>query len=248
MFAPSTAGASLTRPPTVPIQEVGQPPPHPFCARSGWRTVVLDGRMAADLTTEREPPRACSPTRRHGWCAVDGFHGDDWAASLLPGWQRAVVAHLALNAGHGASPPWPGGRRSRRPAAHDVRLRRPARQGISARRRRRQQDPGSPARRCDDPQEAVDACPGPMGDPRGAHPGQPRRGPAPSGDEMARARIHHVDLDAGYTAPGGSRLRRAPAGRDDQAAPPEQPFQVKPLDSHRTWILGAGESASRCRS
>ena len=158
---------------------------------------------------------------------VDGFHGDDWSApSLLPGWNRAhVVAHLALNAEgmaralHGlvADDPTPSRARCTTPTTSATGHRR-------ARRRRRQRDPGSPARRCDAP---------PGGGRRDARrtSGRPASSARPGGRAMRAAafprmrwrelEIHHVDLDAGlHPRRVDARLRRAPAGRDDQAAPP----------------------------
>jgi maleylpyruvate isomerase len=55
--------------------------------------------------------------------------------------------------------------------------------------------------------------------------------------------IHHVDLDAGYTRADWSlgfaeHLLDAMTKRLASA----DPFEVKPLDSRRTWVIGSGES------
>jgi len=180
---------------------------------------------------------------------VDGFHGDDWARpSLLPGWTRAhVVSHLALNAEamtralHGlvADP------------NDDV----PRTMYDSDEQRSGDIDDLAGA----DPSEVRDRLLGAttlLDDAFTAVPddrwetrvertpgGRSIRAAAFPGMRVRELEIHHVDLDAGYTTADWSpefaeHLLDAMAKR----AEPENAFEVKPLDSARTWVLGSGDS------
>ena len=208
--------------------------------------------MAADLTTERELASGMlADASARLVRTVDGFHGDDWAApSLLPGWQRAhVVAHLALNA--------EGMARALHGLVADDHDAQPRTMYDSD--DQREQDISALA--VDDAskirahllagvtilQEAVDAMPQDQWETRVERTpgGRAMRAGAFPGMRWRELEIHHVDLDAGHTRAEWS-LAFAEHLLDamTRRLRPEQPFEVKPLDSHRTWILGPGESAS----
>lgn len=181
---------------------------------------------------------------------VDGFHGDDWSGpSLLPGWTRAhVVAHLALNAEAIA-----GSLQSlvsdEDDAAHEPRP-------MYASDEVRDADISKLAgadhaeirdrllagtTNLDDALAAVpdaswetriDRTPG----------GRPLRAGAFPGMRLRELEIHHVDLGAGYTpaewTPAfAEHLLDAMNKRVTSPA-----FEVKPVDSARTWLLGSEDA------
>jgi maleylpyruvate isomerase len=183
---------------------------------------------------------------------VDGFHGDDWTApSALPDWNRAhVVAHLALNAEalarvlHGVVA---DDDRDEPPTMYDSDEQRASDIADLAR-----SEHGvirdrflAGMTRVNDAALAV---------PESAWAGRVER--TPGGRSMAttsipgmrlrEVEIHHVDLDAGYTRSDWShafaehlleamakRLRTGPT------------FEVRPLDSEHSWVLGDGEAEHR---
>jgi maleylpyruvate isomerase len=182
---------------------------------------------------------------------IDAFEDDDWAApSLLPDWTRAhVVAHLALNA-EGMSR-----------ALHAI-IGDDAEEGP-----RTMYD--SDEQRSSDIADLAAAKPTELRDrllagtsvlndaiaslPADAWNGRVERTPggrsmatsALPGMRLREVEIHHVDLDAGYTTRDWSLefaeiLLEAMAKR----LRPDDPFEVKPMDSDRTWIIGDGESES----
>jgi maleylpyruvate isomerase len=180
---------------------------------------------------------------------VDGFHGDDWRApSLLPDWTRAhVVAHLALNA--------EGIARALRGVVAAEDDGRPHTMYDSD----EQRDLDIALLSAADPseirdrllggittlQEAIDAIPGDQWETRVERtPGGRRiRAGAFPGMRWRELEIHHVDLDAGYspadwTPAFAEHLLDAMTKR----LAPEQPFEVRPRDSRRTWVVGGGES------
>jgi maleylpyruvate isomerase len=180
---------------------------------------------------------------------VDGFHGDDWTApSGLPGWSRAyVVAHLALNAEALAR------------ALHGVVA--PDDDGVP----RTMYD--SDEQRDTDIVSLAQQHHGVIRDrflagislvkdaalavPEAAWAGRVER--TPGGRSMAttsipgmrlrEVEIHHVDLDKGYLRSDWS-LAFAEHLLDAMAKRlrPHASFEVKPLDSERTWVLGDGEA------
>jgi maleylpyruvate isomerase len=181
---------------------------------------------------------------------VDEFHGDDWSApSLLPGWTRAhVVAHLALN------------------AEGMVR----ALQGVVADQEAQDLEPcamydSDEARDADiadlaaaDPSEirerllagttrlgeAIDAIPDSRWETRIERTpgGRTIRATAFPGMRLRELEIHHVDLDAGYTTDDWSpefaeHLLDAMSKRVSEVT-----FEVRPLDSDRTWLIGNADA------
>jgi maleylpyruvate isomerase len=181
---------------------------------------------------------------------VDGFHGDDWTtSSLLPGWARAqVVAHLALNAegiaralrgvvADDGDPPAMYDSDDRRDsdiaelaAADSAQIRGRLLAGIA------------------ELDRAVAAVPDDRWDVRIERtPGgrQIRAGSFP-GMRLRELEIHHVDLAASYTTADWSpafaehlldaMVKRG--GLTDRAAA----FELRPVDSARTWLIGAGEA------
>ncbi|MGA8248189.1 MAG: maleylpyruvate isomerase family mycothiol-dependent enzyme [Nocardioides sp.] len=178
---------------------------------------------------------------------VDGLHGDDWTGpSALPDWSRAdVVAHLALNAEalaralHGAvadddEPRAMYDSDEQRDAdiaaladqAHDV-IRSRLLAGITL---------------LNDATVAL---------PEAAWAGRIERTPGGRsiatrsipGMRLREVEIHHVDLDQGYARTDwplafAEHLVDAMAKRLRAAAP----FEVKPLDSERTWLLGENDA------
>lgn len=179
---------------------------------------------------------------------VDGFHGDDWGApSALPGWSRAhVVAHLALNAEalaralHGV-------------VAEDADVPRTMYDSDQ----QRDDDIASLAQQ--DHRVIRDRFLGgislvkdaALAVPEAAWDSRVER--TPGGRSMAttsipgmrlrEVEIHHVDLDKGYT-PSDWSLAFAEHLLDAMAKRmrPDPPFEVKPLDSERSWVLGGGEA------
>jgi maleylpyruvate isomerase len=178
---------------------------------------------------------------------VDGFQGDDWSApSLLPGWTRAhVVAHLALNA--------EGLARALRGVVADDTDGEPRTMYDSD--DKRQADILELAtadatelrdRLLAGTTELNDAM---MSVPASGWDGRVER--TPGGRSMPTAslpgmrlrelEIHHVDLDAGYTTDDWSQefaehLLDAMSKRVSQ-----QTFEVRPLDSDRTWLFGTSD-------
>jgi maleylpyruvate isomerase len=183
----------------------------------------MEHMAAADRSTERERAVAALPEASARLVrTVDGFHGDDWLApSLLPDWTRAhVVAHLGLNA----------------TALHDIAeladldasdIRGRLLAGVTLL------------------QEAIDAVPADRWDTRVERTpgGRTMRAGAFPGMRWRELEIHHVDLDAGYQ-PSGWSIDFAEHLLDamTKRLAPEQPFEVKPLDSKRSWLVGDGES------
>jgi maleylpyruvate isomerase len=179
---------------------------------------------------------------------VDGFHGDDWSApSGLPGWSRAyVVAHLALNAEalarvlHGVVAP--DGDEPR--TMYDSDEQRATAIADLAERHHdviRDRFLGGTTLFND----AAVAVPEAAWDSRFERsPGaRSMATTAIPGMRLREVEIHHVDLDQGYTRSDWSlafaeHLLDAMAKRQR----PDTPFEVKPLDSERTWVLGDGEA------
>ena len=175
---------------------------------------------------------------------VDGFHGDDWTApTRLPEWTRAhVVAHLALNA-EGIA------RCLRGVVADDPEE--PATMYDSTEQRDSDiaelagRDPAEIRDRLlaattllhdavlavpDDGWECrVERTPGGRSMPTSALPGM----------RLREVEIHHVDLAASYAVDDwplafAEHLLDAMSKRVDDGAA----FEVKPLDSQRTWTFG----------
>jgi maleylpyruvate isomerase len=206
--------------------------------------------MAPDRTAERElaaelVPEAASRLLR----TVDGFHGDDWStSSLLPDWSRAdVVAHLALNAEaltrllHGVV------------ADEDEDIPRTMYESDEQRGHDIAELAGA------DPSEirerlmsatttladAITAMPENQWQARVERTpgGRTMRASSVPGMRLRELEIHHVDLDAGYsvsrwTPAFSEHLIDAMARR----LRPEDAFEVRPMDSQRTWVLGDGEA------
>lgn len=179
---------------------------------------------------------------------VDGLHGDDWTApSCLPGWSRArVVAHLALNADalarvlHGVVSDDDGVPRTMYDSdeQRDSDIAALAEEGHDEIRDRFL----AGITRLNDAAVAV---------PEAAWASRVER--TPGGRSMAttslpgmrlrEVEIHHVDLDQGYTPSDwphafAEHLLDAMAKRLRRAAP----FEVRPLDTERAWVMGAGEA------
>ena len=212
--------------------------------------VVLDGRMTADPTAERDVVSAMLHEASARLVrTVDGFHGDDWAAAtLLPDWSRShIVAHLALNA--------EGMARALRGLVADPDNDDPRTMYDSD--ERRGQDIAELA--AQSPSEirarllggvtilvdAMDAVPGHEWETQLERTpgGRTLRAGALPGMRWRELEIHHVDLDAGYTRAQwplvfSEHLLDAMTKR----VRPEQPFEVRPTDSVRTWVLGDGEA------
>jgi maleylpyruvate isomerase len=180
---------------------------------------------------------------------VDGFQGDDWSApSLLPGWTRShVVAHLALNA--------EGLARALRGLVADVEDDQP----------RTMYD--SDDKRDSDIAELAEADPTELRDrllagttafldamasvPPTEWEGRIERTPGgrtmPTaslpGMRLREVEIHHVDLAAGYArSEWSSDFAELLLDAMTRRLKPDQGFEVKPLDSERTWTVGGGES------
>ena len=181
---------------------------------------------------------------------VDGWHGDDWTApSLLPGWTRAhVVAHLGLNAA--------GMSRALRGLVGDENDE--ASRTMYDSDQQRDDDIAWLAAR--DPaeiratllaeitllQEALEAVPEDQWDARIERTpgGRTMRAGSFAGMRWRELEIHHADLDAGYsyadwTQAFAEHLLDGMAKR----MRPEHAFEVRPLDSARTWVIGDGGEA-----
>jgi maleylpyruvate isomerase len=183
---------------------------------------------------------------------VDGLRDEEWSApSLLPAWTRAhVVAHLALNAegiaralrgvvadesdGDALEPHTMYDSDEKRDSDIDE-LARAEPSEIRARLLA-----GSTLLH-----EAIEAIPGDRWDTRVERTpgGRPIRAAAFPGMRLRELEVHHVDLDAGYTPSQWStafaeHLLDAMTRRLSH----EAPFEIKPLDSKRTWVIGSGES------
>jgi maleylpyruvate isomerase len=178
---------------------------------------------------------------------VDGFQGDDWQApSLLPGWTRAhLVAHLALNA--------EALTRALRGVVADSSESGPRTMYDSDEQRQGDIDELAAAdaselrdRLLSGTTELFDAI---SSVPASGWDGRVER--TPGGRSMSTAslpgmrlrelEIHHVDLDAGYTtddwSPGfAEHLLDAMSKRVS-----ERTFEVRPLDSDRTWLIGTAD-------
>ena len=206
--------------------------------------------MAADRDAERElASDMLGAASARVVRTVDGFHGDDWdAPSLLPDWTRAhVVSHLALNAEamaralHGVVadedddvPRTMYDSDDQR--AHDIAEL--ARRDASA---IRDHLLGSVTIL----QESVDRVPRDLWETRVERTpgGRTMRAAAFPGMRWRELEIHHVDLDAGYTrAQWGLRFAEHLLDAMTKRLRPEQAFEVKPLDSARTWVIGDGQA------
>jgi maleylpyruvate isomerase len=181
---------------------------------------------------------------------VDGFQGDDWSApSLLPDWTRAhVVAHLALNA-EGLA------RALRGLVADDLEDDQP----------RTMYD--SDEKRDSDIAELAEADPTELRDrllagttafldamasvPATEWEGRIERTPGgrtmPTaslpGMRLREVEIHHVDLAAGYARSEWSTdFAELLLDAMTRRLRPDQGFEVKPMDSERTWTVDGGES------
>jgi maleylpyruvate isomerase len=177
---------------------------------------------------------------------VDTLHGDEWTApSGLPDWSRAdVVAHLALNAEalarvlHGTvaadGPRTMYDSDEQRASdiadlagqAHDV-IRDRLLAGITL------LNDAAVAMTEAAWAGRVERTPGGRSMATGSIPGM----------RLREVEIHHVDLDRGYTRSDwplafAEHLIDAMAKRLRAGAP----FEVKPLDSERTWVLGDDEA------
>ena len=203
------------------------------------------------MTTDREAASALlADASNRVIRTVDGFHGDDWSApSLLPGWTRAhVVAHLALNgeaiaqALRGVVAPDDA---SDQPAtmydsdeARDTDIAELATAAPSELRDRLLA--GSTL-----VLEAIDAVPADRWDARVERTpgGRSIRAGSFPGMRLREVEIHHADLGAGYSRSDWSPafaehlLDAMPRRLDLPGA-----FEIKPLDSGRTWLVGDGES------
>jgi maleylpyruvate isomerase len=209
--------------------------------------VVLDEAMSS----ERDQALAALPdSSQRVVRTVDGFHDDDWATpSLLPGWTRAhVVAHLGLNAaamsralrGLVADEDDDAPRTmydSDEQRADDIEL-------LAA------QDPSelraTLMAETTILQEALDAVPDDRWESRIERTpgGRTMRAGSFPGMRWRELEIHHADLDAGYSCADWSEafsehLLDAMAKR----LQPKEAFEVKPLDSSRTWVIGDGDEA-----
>lgn len=182
---------------------------------------------------------------------VDGLHGDDWSSSsLLPDWTRAhLVAHLALNA--------EGLTRCLRGLVADAgdEVEHPRTMYDSDDQRAvdihalAEADPSEIRSRLMAGTTILDAAIAAVPDREWPTyvertPGGRRmRADSLPGMRLRELEIHHVDLDAGYTTRNWSatfaeHLLDAMAKR----VRPAEPFEVKPLDSRRTWVFGPDES------
>jgi maleylpyruvate isomerase len=206
--------------------------------------------MAPDRTTEHEiASSTLADSSARLVRTVDGFHGSDWGVqSLLPGWTRShVVSHLALNA--------EGMARALRGVVADDDGAEPRPMYDSD----DQRDRDIATLAAADPskirahllggvtilQEALDRVPDALWETRVERTpgGRLLRAGAFPGMRWRELEIHHVDLDAGYTPsrwtlPFAEHLLDAMTKRIH----PEQAFEVKPLDSARTWVVGDGEA------
>jgi maleylpyruvate isomerase len=215
--------------------------------------VVLDGSMTTDRTGERElATDLLGDASNRLVRTVDAFHGDDWSSpTLLPEWTRAhLVAHLALNA-EGLTRCLHGLVADDSDAAHDEprTMYDSDEQRDVAIRALAEADPSEIRARLmagttilDDAIAAVpsrewstyvERTPG----------GRRMRADSLPGMRLRELEIHHVDLAAGYTTRDWS-LGFAEHLLDamNKRVRPAEPFEVKPLDSRRTWVFGPDES------
>jgi maleylpyruvate isomerase len=210
----------------------------------------MDRMAVGDRSTERELAAAALPDASVRLVrAVDGFHGDDWRVpSLLPGWTRAhVVAHLGLNAA--------GMARALRGLVADVEDDEPRTMYDSDDQRAHDIAELAGA----DPsdvraqllagitilQEAIDAVPADRWETRVERTpgGRTIRAAAFPGMRWRELEIHHVDLDAGYARSAWSmEFAEHLLDAMTKRLAPERAFEVKPLDSQRTWVVGDGQS------
>lgn len=213
------------------------------------------------MSTEREQATAALPEASQRLVrTVDGFQGDDWtAASLLPGWTRAhVVAHLGLNAAALSR-----ALRGLVADEDDERDDQGDRERVAPRTMYdsdEQRDGDIAWLAAQDPselratlmaestllQEALDAVPHDQWETRIERTpgGRAMRADSFAGMRWRELEIHHADLDAAYschdwTLSFAEHLLDAMAKR----LRPGQAFEVKPLDSSRTWLLGDGGEA-----
>jgi maleylpyruvate isomerase len=211
--------------------------------------VVLDEAMSS----EREQAMAALQDASQRLVrTVDEFHGDDWTApSMLPGWTRAhVVAHLGLNAAALS--------RALRGLVADQDADEDAPRTMYDSDEQRDEDIALLAVQDASElratllaettilQEALDAVPDDRWEARIERTpgGRTMRAGSFPGMRWRELEIHHADLDAGYscadwTVPFAEHLLDAMAKR----LQPEEAFEVKPLDSSRTWLIGDGGEA-----
>jgi maleylpyruvate isomerase len=209
--------------------------------------------MGDDRTTERELAsdlliEAGARVVR----TVDGFHGDDWSApSLLPDWTRAhVVAHLALNA-EGIA------RALAHLVADEVGDDPGEPRAMYDSDEKRDSDIADLATA--DPSEirgrllagttrlndAIAAVPDDQWETRLERTpgGRQIRAAAFPGMRLRELEVHHVDLGAGYTTSDWSEdFAQHLLDAMTKRLHPEHAFEIKPLDSSRTWVLGTGEA------
>ena len=201
--------------------------------------------MAADRTDERALAAGMlADASARVVRTVDGFHGTDWSApSLLPDWSRAhVVAHLALNA-EGMARALGG------LVSDDEDMPRTMYASDEQRAEDIEALATTQAGEIRDRllagithlRDAVDAVPPDAWETRVERTpgGRTMRAAAFPGMRWRELEIHHVDLAAGYTrsqwTPAfAEHLLDAMAKRLD----PTPGFQLAPLDSARTWVLG----------
>ncbi|HEY3527798.1 MAG TPA: maleylpyruvate isomerase family mycothiol-dependent enzyme [Nocardioides sp.] len=183
---------------------------------------------------------------------VDGFHGDDWAApSLLPRWSRAhVVAHLALNAegiarglrgvvaddsdGDALEPRTMYDSDEKRDsdiedlaAAEPSEIRDRLLAGTTLLQEAIEAIPGNRW------ETTVERTPGGRAIRAGAFPEM----------RLREMEIHHVDLGAGYsTSDWDLGFAEQLLDAMDKRVRAGRAFEVRPLDSQRTWVFGPGES------
>jgi maleylpyruvate isomerase len=207
--------------------------------------------MADDRTVERElASDLLADAAARVLRTVDGFHGDDWSApSLLPDWARAdVVAHLALNAEalarmlHGVVADEDEDVPRTMYDSMDQRARDIAELREAEPSRIRERLMGATTTLAD----AIGAMPEDQWSTRVERTpgGRTLRASAVPGMRLRELEIHHVDLDAGYTRADwtlafAEHLMDAMAKRVD----PVEAFEVRPLDSGRTWVLGDAAGA-----
>jgi maleylpyruvate isomerase len=180
---------------------------------------------------------------------VDGFRDDDWSApSLLPGWTRAhVVAHLALNA--------EGIARALRGVVADETADDEPRTMYDSDERRDSDIHELATADSSELRDRLLAGTSAINDAMASVPasgwqGRVERTPGGRtlqtsslpGMRLREVEIHHVDLDAGYTTADWSlefaeHLLDAMSRRDSSEA-----FEVKPLDSSRTWLFGPADA------
>jgi maleylpyruvate isomerase len=207
--------------------------------------------MADNASSERERAAAnLAEASARVVRTLDGLPDDDWPApSLLPEWSRThVVAHLTLNAegmanilrGLVADPEdeprqAPTMYASDEQRADDIADLASAAPGVIRDRLLAAMTAL---------QDSIQALPGDEWDTRVERTpgGRTMQAASLPGMRWRELEIHHVDLDAGYTRADwtidfAEHLLDAMAKR----LRPRDAFEIRPLDSQRTWILGAGE-------